>query len=136
MAGFDFIIRGRDGGVERALRGLEADGLYPSFDLLCEAVLSELEALRCRRGYLDLLDLLAQLGRDPMAGRRIAGGLAALEFSLKLSALTPRLNVAGPEGTLRCLRPALALHFSHHLRLLGDAHAPVPPSSRGGMAAF
>lgn len=99
-----FIVRGRAGGVERALTGLETDGRYPSFDLLGEAVLSEPEALRYRRGYLDLL---TQLGRHPMAGRRTAGGRPALEISLKLSALTPQFNVADPEGTLRRLRPAL-----------------------------
>lgn len=79
-------------------------GRQPSFDLLGEAVLSDAEA----RDYLDrYLRLIEQLGRDPAAGLRTDGDVAALQVSLKLSSLTAHFSPLDPDGTVARVRPAL-----------------------------
>ena len=77
---------------------------YPSFDLLGEAVLSDAEARDYVDGYVRLID---QLGDDPAAHARTAGGMPALQVSLKLSSLTASFAPLDPEGTLARVRPAL-----------------------------
>ena len=89
----------------RATTSALADrGRYPSFDLLGEAVLSEREAEAYIERYLRMLE---ELGRDPAAGARTAGGIAALQVSLKLSSLTSHFTPVDPEGTIARVRPAL-----------------------------
>ena len=99
-----FITPPGDQTVRATLAYLEADGRWPSFDLLGEAVLSEQEAASYVQRYLALI---AQLGREPAARRRTPGGIAALQVSLKLSSLTHRFTPVDPDGSIRRARPAL-----------------------------
>jgi RHH-type proline utilization regulon transcriptional repressor/proline dehydrogenase/delta 1-pyrroline-5-carboxylate dehydrogenase len=90
--------------VTRTIEQLSALGRQPSFDLLGEAVLSDVEA----RDYVDrYLRLIAQLARDPAAGLRTDGDVAALQVSLKLSSLTAHFSPLDPDGTMARVRPAL-----------------------------
>jgi RHH-type proline utilization regulon transcriptional repressor/proline dehydrogenase/delta 1-pyrroline-5-carboxylate dehydrogenase len=90
--------------VTATIEYLAAHGRVPSFDLLGEAVLSDTEA----QAYIDAyLRLIAQLSRDPAAGLRTAGGVAALQVSLKLSSLTACFTPVDPEGSIARARPGL-----------------------------
>jgi len=99
-----FIVPPSTPRIVRTLKNLEEAGRYPSFDLLGEAVLSEKEAQRYRRRYLELL---ADLGTHPLAGTRTPGGAPGIQVSLKLTSLTSQFNPADLGGTLRRVRPAL-----------------------------
>ena len=90
--------------VRATIDYLSSHGRYPSFDLLGEAVLSDAEARDYVDGYVRLID---QLGNDPAAHARTAGGISALQVSLKLSSLTASFSPLDPEGTLARVRPAL-----------------------------
>ena len=90
--------------VRATIDYLSSHGRYPSFDLLGEAVLSDAEARDYVAGYVRLID---QLGNDPAAHARTAGGISALQVSLKLSSLTASFSPLDPEGTLARVRPAL-----------------------------
>jgi RHH-type proline utilization regulon transcriptional repressor/proline dehydrogenase/delta 1-pyrroline-5-carboxylate dehydrogenase len=99
-----FIVPRKPGAIEDVLDSLQDGPRYPSFDLLGEEVVSEVEAEQYRRNYLDLL---AELGRLPAAAQRTQGGASALQVSIKLSSLTSQFNPTDPDGTLARVRPAL-----------------------------
>lgn len=99
-----FITHGGARGLERTLNRLRQAGRTPSFDLLGEAVLSHAEAAAYRQGYLELI---ARLRNRPEAGLRTAGGLYALQCSIKLSSLVADFNPIDPEGTLARVRGPL-----------------------------
>lgn len=86
------------------LRYLADHDRYPSFDVLGEAVLSDAEA----RAYVErYLALIAQLRADPAAGVRTAGGVPALQLSLKLTSLTAQFTPVDAEGTVARVRAPL-----------------------------
>ena len=99
-----FITRPGVETVRATTQLLARQGRYPSFDLLGEAVLSDREAEQYVQRYLRLIE---QLGRDPAAGTRTPGDVAALQISLKLSSLTAQFTPVDPAGTLARVRPAL-----------------------------
>ncbi len=90
--------------VAETVRQLRDHGRLPSFDLLGEAVLSEREA----EAYLErYLALIRQLADDASAGEITAGGVFALQVSLKLSSLTAHFSPVDPDGTIARVRPPL-----------------------------
>ena len=99
-----FITRPGVETVRATTQLLAGQGRYSSFDLLGEAVLSTREAEQYVGRYLRLIE---QLARDPAAGTRTAGDVAALQVSLKLSSLTAQFTPVDPVGTLARVRPAL-----------------------------
>ena len=99
-----FITRPGAGTVRATTALLANHGRVPSFDLLGEAVLSDPEAKQYLARYLELI---GQLGDDPLAGSFTAGDVFALQVSLKLSSLTAHFSPVDPEGTIARVRPAL-----------------------------
>ena len=99
-----FITPAGGDGVGETARWLGRHGRLPSFDLLGEAVLSEREADAYVARYLELIEGLAG---DPAAGEMTAGGVFALQVSLKLSSLTAHFTPVDPEGTIARARPPL-----------------------------
>lgn len=98
------FIAGRDAGeVLGTVRELRDSGLGFTLDLLGEAVISESEADRYQRQYLDLLQGLAgevnSWPEDPQIDRDDRGPIPRINVSLKLSALDARFNPADPDGT-------------------------------------
>jgi RHH-type proline utilization regulon transcriptional repressor/proline dehydrogenase/delta 1-pyrroline-5-carboxylate dehydrogenase len=102
-------------GALAALRELRRLGRYPSFDVLGEYVASEREADAYCEQYLALLSTLASA---PESERRTAGGVHALQVSVKVSALTADFNPIDPNGTLVRVRPRL-LRIADTARRLG-----------------
>ena len=90
--------------VAGTIRQLRDHGRLPSFDLLGEAVLSDREAEAYLARYLELI---GQLAGDPAAGEVTAGGVFALQVSLKLSSLTAHFSPVDPESTIARARPPL-----------------------------
>jgi RHH-type proline utilization regulon transcriptional repressor/proline dehydrogenase/delta 1-pyrroline-5-carboxylate dehydrogenase len=99
-----FITRPGARSIRRASAYLARRGRLPCFDLLGEAVLSDREAEATRERYLALV---AELARDPAAGRLSPAGAAVLQISLKLSSLTARFTPLDPAGTARRVREPL-----------------------------
>jgi RHH-type transcriptional regulator, proline utilization regulon repressor / proline dehydrogenase / delta 1-pyrroline-5-carboxylate dehydrogenase len=100
--------------LERALL-LRRRGIGYSLDLVGEAVVSEAEALRYQRRYLDLLARLGERVASwpdcPLLDRGHGRALPRLNVSIKPSSLYSQLNPADPGGSVRevCarLRPVL-----------------------------
>ncbi|MFQ5809426.1 MAG: proline dehydrogenase family protein, partial [Armatimonadota bacterium] len=94
------------GGPEAAaevVHALSRAGLYATFDILGEHVVSHVEA----EAYCDrYVELIHRLGKHPQARVTTAGGVRALQVSLKLSALTAHFHPADRDGTLRRVRPS------------------------------
>ncbi len=98
------FIAGRDAAeVLGTVRSLRDSGLGFTLDLLGEAVISEPEADRYQRQYLDLLAGLASevnaWPEDPLLDRDDRGPIPRVNVSLKLSALDARFSPTDPEGT-------------------------------------
>lgn len=91
-------------GVHALVGSLAAAARVPSFDLLGEAVLSAVEAEVYEARYLDLI---ADLGREPSARSRTAGGQAALQVSVKISSLTHHFSAVDPAGSVVRVLPRL-----------------------------
>ncbi|HMS83164.1 MAG TPA: proline dehydrogenase family protein [Nitrospira sp.] len=113
------------GSIEEALPvlvNLWKDGRAWSVDLLGEATISDAEANRYRDRCLEAL---TQLGRtvgtwpsSSMLERDHLGSLPRAQLSLKISALTPRLDAIDPVGTYRSV--AARLHpIVEHAAALG-----------------
>ncbi|MEM9702645.1 MAG: proline dehydrogenase family protein, partial [Planctomycetota bacterium] len=101
--------------VLKTVRDLRRDGYAFTLDLLGEAVVSEAEADKYQRQYLDLLEGLSQTvnawpENEPTDTDHV-GPIPRVNVSLKLSALFPRFNPADPDGTFEGvaerLRPIL-----------------------------
>ena len=99
------------------VRDLRREGFAFTLDLLGEAVVSDAEADRYQRQYLDLIDGLsgavnAWPENEPTDTDHV-GPIPRVNVSLKLSALFPRFNPADPGGTYQGvadrLRPILRL---------------------------
>lgn len=99
-----FITAPGEAGVHALVAALDGASRTPSFDLLGEAVLSATEAEAYEARYLALI---ANLAREPAARRRTAGGQAALELSVKLSALTHQFSAVDPRGSMERVLPRL-----------------------------
>ena len=99
-----FIVDPGAGATRRLVDELAEAGRYPSFDLLGEAVLSELEADQYQARYLRLID---DLRTHPLAAQRTAGGVPALQLSLKLSSLTYRFTPIDLHGSISRVEPRL-----------------------------
>ena len=99
-----FISPPTDEAIAATTAYLAEHGRLPSFDLLGEAVLSEVEADAYRARYHCLIE---RLSHDPAAGTRTADGVPALQLSLKLSSLTSHFTAVDAEGTIARVRPAL-----------------------------
>ncbi len=102
------------GSVEEALpvlANLWKDGRAWSVDLLGEATISDVEADRYRDRCLDALTLLGRtVGTWPsttMLERDHLGSLPRAQLSLKISALTSRLDPIDPVGTYRTVAARL-----------------------------
>ncbi|MFO0700924.1 MAG: proline dehydrogenase family protein [Nitrospira sp.] len=102
------------GSIEEALpvlAGLWKDGRAWSVDLLGEATISDAEADRYRDRCFDALTQLGQMvGTWPSSTRLERDHLGALpraQLSLKISALTPRLDAIDPAGTYRSVAARL-----------------------------
>jgi len=83
----------------RTLRRLEAQGMAFTVDILGEATISEEEATRYTRRYIDLIE---GLGRDADLGRskpEWATWGPRVNVSVKLSALDANFDPIDPEGT-------------------------------------
>lgn len=98
------------GSVEEALpvlANLWENGRAWSVDLLGEATISDVEADRYRDRCLDALTQLGQTVRtwpsSTMLERDHLGSLPRAQLSLKISALTPRLDPIDPLGTYRAV---------------------------------
>ncbi len=80
-------------------------------DLLGEATISEMEALRCQQEYLSLIDGLSKQVNDwpkvPLIDESPAGPLPRVNVSVKLSALYSQFDPVDPEGTSRLVRERL-----------------------------
>ncbi len=100
--------------LESAL-ALRRRGIGYSLDLVGEAVVSEAEALRYQRRYLDFLARLGQRVAawpdSPLLDRGHGRALPRLNVSIKPSSLYSQINPVDPEGSVRevCarLRPVL-----------------------------
>ncbi|MGH8566146.1 MAG: L-glutamate gamma-semialdehyde dehydrogenase [Gammaproteobacteria bacterium] len=100
--------------LESALK-LRRRGIGYSLDLVGEAVVSEAEALRYQRRYLDFLARLGQRVAswpdNPLLDRGHARALPRLNVSIKPSSLYSQINPVDPDGSVRevCarLRPVL-----------------------------
>ena len=119
------------GSVEEALpvlANLWKDGRAWSVDLLGEATISEVEADRYRDRCLDALTLLGRtVGTWPsstLLERDHLGSLPRAQLSLKISALTSRLDPIDPIGTHRAvaarLRPIVEQAAVHGCGLIFD----------------
>ncbi|MBI4300020.1 MAG: bifunctional proline dehydrogenase/L-glutamate gamma-semialdehyde dehydrogenase [Chloroflexi bacterium] len=93
-----FIIHGGAEQARRALDYLGRYGRYGTFNLLGERTLSDREAMRVQRRYLDLI---RQLGPRAGADVRTPGGMQAVQISIKPSSLVADAAFvpADPEGT-------------------------------------
>ncbi len=99
-----FIVAPGERSTSRLLDELTEAHRYPSFDLLGEAVLSEAEAEAYVERYLRLIQ---DLGRHPLSKQSTAGGLPALQISLKLSSLTYRFTPVDLDGSIERVTPRL-----------------------------
>ena len=103
--------------VVRTVRALRRDGFAFTLDLLGEAVVSDAEADRYQRQYLDLIaglaDAAEQWPENEPTDTDHVGPIPRVNVSLKLSALFPRFDPADPDGTYEGvadrLRPILRL---------------------------
>lgn len=99
------------------LAGLWKDGRAWSVDLLGEATTSESEADRYRDQCLHALTVLGETAAgwpdDPLLERDHLGALPRVQLSLKISALTSRLDPIDPDGVYHAvaarLRPVIDL---------------------------
>ena len=97
------------------VRKLRREGFAFTLDLLGEAVVSDAEADRYQRQYLDLIaglsDTVNQWPENEPTDTDHVGPIPRVNVSLKLSALFPRFNPADPagtyEGVAQRLRPIL-----------------------------
>ncbi|HEY5931975.1 MAG TPA: proline dehydrogenase family protein [Nitrospira sp.] len=111
-----------------ALSQLWKDGRAWSVDLLGEAIISEQEADRYRDQYLNALNELSQATKTwpstPLLERDHLGPIPRLQLSLKISALSSRLDPIDPDGSYESvaarLRPLVDLAQSLPAGLIFD----------------
>ncbi len=106
------FIAGRDAGAALAvLRQLWDGGAAFSVDPLGEACLSDAEATIYRDRYLDLINHLPEATADwpanPVLEHDHLGTVPRCNVSIKISALSPRINPAGHEGSIEDLHASL-----------------------------
>jgi RHH-type proline utilization regulon transcriptional repressor/proline dehydrogenase/delta 1-pyrroline-5-carboxylate dehydrogenase len=93
------------------LEGLWNEGIAFSVDLLGEACVSEEEARGYQQRYLDLLTVLADRTRRWRASAAlesdVVGPVPRVNVSIKISALSSRVDAIDWEGSLRALQAAL-----------------------------
>jgi RHH-type proline utilization regulon transcriptional repressor/proline dehydrogenase/delta 1-pyrroline-5-carboxylate dehydrogenase len=93
------------------VKGLRKGGMAFTMDILGEVTVSEAEAAAYQQQYLDLIDgLSAEAERwAHIPGADLAGGqpIPRVNVSIKLSALSPRLEPADPDGTAQDLKARL-----------------------------
>ena len=107
--------------VLQAVGKLRRDGFAFTLDLLGEAIISDREADKYQKQYLDLIEgLAAEVNHWPEApqlDRDHAGPIPRVNVSIKLSALCSRFDPIDPDGTLRevggRLRPLLRAAREH-----------------------
>jgi len=108
--------------IERSLQRLWRRGMGFTLDLLGEAVVSEVEAERYQRQYLNMLDELAPFVEkweandrlDHKCGRRDP----RLNLSVKITALYSQFNAMAPETTAEAVKARLR-PIMHKARSLG-----------------
>lgn len=80
-------------------------------DLLGEATITEVEAVRCQKEYLDLIEGLTKAVNSwpmvPLIDESPAGPLPRVNVSVKLSSLYSQFDPVDPEGTSRVVRERL-----------------------------
>ncbi len=95
----------------QAVTALRRQSLGFTLDLLGEAVLSEAEADRYQRRYLELIDGLANAAADwrpdPLVDRDDQSPIPAVNVSVKLSSLYSRFDPIDPERTSHFVRERL-----------------------------
>jgi RHH-type proline utilization regulon transcriptional repressor/proline dehydrogenase/delta 1-pyrroline-5-carboxylate dehydrogenase len=107
------FIAGSDAGEAMpTLRQLWDDGVAFSVDLLGEASVSDAEAAAYLQRYVDLLNALAEHTQAWPASARLErdhlGPIPRVNVSVKISALSARINVADYERTLAHLTDTIA----------------------------
>lgn len=104
------------------LAGLWKDKRAWSVDLLGEATISEREADQCRDHCLDALAVLGRASAEwpptPLLEQDHLGPIPRVQLSLKISALSSRLDPIDPEGSYRSV--------ANRLRPLVDLAAALP----------
>jgi len=123
-----FIAGGSIAEARPVLAGLWRDGRAWSVDLLGEATISDLEADQYRDRCLEALSQLSQEARrwppSPRLEQDHLGALPRVQLSLKISALTSRLDPVDPDGTYRAvaarLRPIVELAAAESCGLIFD----------------
>ncbi|MEZ6059916.1 MAG: L-glutamate gamma-semialdehyde dehydrogenase [Planctomycetaceae bacterium] len=117
------FIAGEDvGEVLQSVQRIRKSGFAFTLDLLGEAVISECEADRYQRSYIDLIegmsDRVAGWSEVSLLDRDADGVIPRLNVSLKLSALDSQFSPTDPEGTrervAERLRPILRTAREHH----------------------
>jgi RHH-type proline utilization regulon transcriptional repressor/proline dehydrogenase/delta 1-pyrroline-5-carboxylate dehydrogenase len=106
----------------RAIDALRRRRLAFTVDLLGEATITEVEARRYQRAYLDLIEGLTKHVNHwpavPLIDQGPEGPLPRVNVSLKLSSLYSQFDPVDPEGTSRAvldrLRPILRAARRHH----------------------
>jgi len=103
------FVAGRSGeDLIKRFRANAKAGIATTIDLLGETVVSEAEADEFLRRNLEVLDSVsAHLAREPepcFSDLGPAGPLPRLNLSVKISALTPDVNPADPENSIRALK--------------------------------
>jgi len=106
-----FIAGSRLDDTLATLARLRARGLAFTIDLLGEAILSEDEADAYQRAYLDLTaglcDAAAAWREIPAIDRDDRGPLPKVNISIKISALSSRVDPCDPDGSSRRVRERL-----------------------------
>ena len=123
-----FIAGGSVADALPVLAGLWKDGRAWSVDLLGEATISSLEADqyrdRCLAALSELQSQAEHWPATPLLDRDHMGPLPRVQLSLKISALTARLDPIDPDGTYRAvaarLRPIVDLAGATSSALIFD----------------
>jgi len=94
-----------------AVKRLRKDRMTFTMDILGEVTVSENEAAACQRQYLNLIDGLSTEAKSwhGLPEMEMAGGqpVPRVNISIKLSALTPRLEPADPDGSAEDIKTRL-----------------------------
>src|SRR5690606_34240104 len=97
--------------VYRSVHKLREKGLAFTLDLLGEAVISEAEAVKYQKSYLDLLQQLAPLvnawPEDSTLDRDHLGWIPKCQISLKMSALVSHFKPIAAEATAEKVKAKL-----------------------------
>lgn len=100
-----FIAGSNPAEVIETVKGLRADGMTFTMDLLGEATITEREADEYLKQYLELLDALGPEARrwteNPRLDRAPDGPLPRVNLSIKMTALFSQFDPIDPEGCYR-----------------------------------